>query len=162
MSETNDFSERPSKSQRKREMTALQKLGETLVNLPQAQLELIPLESKLRAEIDHARTIKDHEGKRRQLQYIGKLMRHVDAEPIEAALAKIQIKHQQNTARFHLVEQWRDQLIAQGDTQLESFVSQFSQADRQHLRQLVRNAQQGKRGAEKELFRYIQEIICSG
>lgn len=151
--------ERPSKSHRKREMTALQKLGELLVELPEEQLKKIPLDEKLFDTITLARTITDFEGKRRQMQYIGKLMRNVDAKPIEEALTKLQLKHQHSTAQFHQTERWRDKLIAEGDPKTQEFIVLFPNADRQHLRQLVRNAQQQKSGADTELFRYLRQVI---
>lgn len=155
----NDPLERPSKSQRKRDMQALQKIGEALVDLPASQLEKIPLTGLLLDAVNEARLLKSHEAKRRQMQYIGRLMRDIDPQPIEEALSKIQSKHQQNKAQFHQIERWRDRLIAEGDKQLETFLNQYPQSDRQHLRQLIRNAQQGKRGADTELFRYLRDII---
>lgn len=152
-------SERPSKSQRKRDMTALQDLGKILVELSAPELAQIPLPELLADAVQAARSIKDHEGKRRQMQYIGRIMRDVDPLPIQAAIDKIQHKNSQLKAHFHLVERWRDRLIAEGDPQLEEFHKQFSNADRQHLRQLTRNAQQKKSGADTELFRYLRQII---
>lgn len=166
MSDINDSSspERPSKSQRKRDMTALQKLGEILVNLPAPQLAKIPLEGSLAEAVATARILKSREGLRRQLQYIGRLMRNIDAGPIEEALAVVQSKDQQGKARFHLTERWRDKLIAEGDKQLEEFLNKYPQADHQHLRQLVRKAHSDsatvkKSGADTELFRYLRQII---
>ncbi|MHB1949706.1 MAG: ribosome biogenesis factor YjgA [Gammaproteobacteria bacterium] len=151
--------EGPSKSQRKRDMQALQKIGETLVGLPDVQLDKIPLSGRLLDAVMEARSLKSFEAKRRQMQYIGKLMRDVDPTPIEEALTKIQFKHQQNKAQFHKIERWRDGLIAEGDKLLEEFLNQYPQTDRQQLRQLIRNAQQKKSGADTELFRYLRAII---
>lgn len=153
-----------SKSKRKRQMTALQDIGKTLVELSQTQLDTIPLESPLAEAITLARSIKDHEGKRRQLQYIGKLMRHIDTQPIQDALNKIQLKDKQGTIKFHQIELWRDRLIAEKDAILQEFVEKFPDADRQHIRQLVRNAQQDfdnnrNTGAKTALFRYLQTLI---
>src|SRR6185312_5207679 len=86
--------ERPTKSALKRQMTALQKMGEILVALPESQLKKIPLENPLHDAIYAARSLKSHEAKRRQMQYIGKLMRKIDPLPIEIALEKIQQKNQ--------------------------------------------------------------------
>lgn len=153
-----------SRSERKRQMLALQKIGEVLVDLPDAQLAMIPLEGALADAIALARTITAHEGKRRQLQYIGKLMRDVDPEPIVAALEKIQLKDQRSKAKFHQIERWRDKLIAEGDKKLENFIKQFPQTDSQRLRTLIRRAQQDNKAnrissAETELFRYLREVI---
>lgn len=162
MSDTNPTmpeDDRPSKSQRKRDMIALQKLGEMLVALPAIQLDTIPLEGRLLQAIQEARTLTGHEAKRRQMQYIGRLMRGVDAQPIEEALQTIQLKTQQNKAHFHQTERWRDKLIAEGDAQLEIFLKDYPHTDRQQMRQLVRLAQQGKKGADTELFRYLRRVI---
>lgn len=151
--------ERPSKSHRKREMLALQKLGEILVELPISQLQKIPLNGQLADAIHTARSLTSHEAKRRQMQYIGRLMRDTDPKPIEEALAKVKVKDQQIKAQFHQVERWRDILIAEGDDQLQAFLGKFPETDRQQLRQLIRNAQQKKKGADTELFRYLRHLI---
>lgn len=161
---TDDSSEYESKSGRKRQMRALQDIGEALVALPDAQLSKIELPEKLHTAVIHARTLKTGEAKRRQMQYIGKIMRNVEVGPIEAALEKIQSKGQQNKAQFHLIERWRDRLIEEGDTALESFITKYTTADRQHIRQLIRKAQHEKKieknaGAERELFRYLRTLI---
>jgi ribosome-associated protein len=158
--------ERPSKSQRKREMISLQEIGETLVALPGAALAKIPLEGLLLEAITVARSLKAHEAKRRQMQYIGRLMRDVDPEPIKTALEKITHQHHQNKAQFHQIERWRDQLIQEGDPVIQQFLDQYPETDRQHLRQLVRRAQQEKeknknQGAMTELFRYLRETVES-
>lgn len=156
--------EHPTKSELKRQMTALQDIGEILVELPEAQLQKIPLENPLLDAVYTARSLKSHEAKRRQLQYIGKLMRKIDAFPIQAALEKVQSKGQQSKAQFHQIERWRDRLIAEGDTALEKFITEYPAADRQHIRQLMRKAQQDvakqkKTGGETELFRYLRGLI---
>ena len=158
--------EKDSKSQRKRDMTALQKIGETLVGLPASSLAKIPLSGRLLDSILIARTLKTHEARRRQLQFIGKLMRDIDPLPIQIAIDKVQSKNQQGAAQFHQIERWRDRLIAEGDVALQNLLEAYPVAEthRQQLRQLVRNAQQDKAnekntGAEKELFRYLRELL---
>src|SRR5580700_5484332 len=133
-----------SKSQLKREMQALQELGETLVALPEAQLKKIPLPEELREAVQFARAMKANEGKRRQLQYIGKVMRSLDAQPIQAALEALKLEKKKSQIQFQKIEEWRDQLIAEGDTALQPLLTLYPQADRQQLRQLVRNAQQDR------------------
>lgn len=165
MNDSNEeFSSRKNKSDLKRQGEALQKLGEALVKLPVNQLATIPLDSTLREAVYFARSLKSHEAMRRQLQYIGKLMRHVEAEPIQLALEKIAGKNRQTKAIFHQIERWRDLLIAEGDGALQKFIDDYPQADRQHLRQLVRKAQQDqtnnkKTGGETELFRYLRGLV---
>jgi ribosome-associated protein len=160
----NTFSPRPSKSQRKREVLALQKIGEALVELADVQLAQIPLEPILLEAIQAARELKSHGAIRRQLQYIGRLMCEIEIQPIQDALEKLKQKDQHTTAHFHQVERWRDQLITQGDEKLQEFIQKFADADRQHLRQLIRRAQQDRAsdknsGAETELFRYLRQLI---
>src|SRR6186713_3228987 len=104
-----------SKSSVKRDMTALQKIGETLVGLPQAHLDKIPLPEQLLDAVNLARSLKTHESIRRQLQYIGKIIRNVDIEPIQTALRRIQTANARTTNEFHEVEIWRERLITKGD-----------------------------------------------
>ena len=80
---------KPSKSARKREYLALQKLGEELITLKQSDLYSLPLDDDLRLAVTEARQIKAHGALRRQKQYIGKLMRHIDPEPLRSELAKL-------------------------------------------------------------------------
>lgn len=153
-----------SKSSVKREMSALQKIGEELVKMAQPQLDKIPLPEKLLEAINLARSLKTHESIRRQLQYIGKIMRNVDVEPIRAAIKKAQTANARVTEQFHDAEKWREKLITLGDDAIQSFVSEFTEADRQKLRQFVRKAQHDRKtekntGAETELFRYLREFI---
>jgi ribosome-associated protein len=154
----------PSRSQRKREVLALQKIGEVLVKLPASQLAKIPLEPILADAINEARTLKSREALRRQLQYIGRLMRNVDPLPIQEALDKVLSQDQHSKAELHQIERWRDKLISIGDKALEEFFEKCPHADRQYLRQLIRRAQQDRNqnkntGSQTELFRYIRELF---
>ena len=120
-----DFDEgRPSKTRRKKEMHALQALGERLVALPEARLKTVPLDEDLRNAIDMARGIRSHEGRRRQLQYVGRLMRSADAAAIEASLAGDDAAHARQVAAHHAAEQWRDGLI-DGSRKLGDFIARF-------------------------------------
>lgn len=153
-----------SKSQRKRDMTALQKLGEVLVGLSETQLKKIPLPEELAKAVIAARTLKSHEAKRRQLQYIGKLMRDIDAEPIEQAVKKLQLQNKEGKTHFHKIEYWRAKLIEEGDAALALFLKDYPNADHQSLRQLIRKAQKDKLldkdlGNKTALFRFLSGII---
>lgn len=153
-----------SRSNLKREVEAIHKIGEMLVNMPETQLNSIPLPDKVREAIDVARSIHAREGKRRQLQYIGKLMRQIDLEPIKAAMQKVHLVKAKETEQFHEVEEWRDKLISEGDTAIQSFMDIHADADRQKIRQLVRQAQHDRKsqkntGAETALFRYLRELL---
>lgn len=116
--------DRPSKTRRKKAMLALQSLGERLVALPESRLKAVPLDDDLRDAIDMARGIRSHEGRRRQLQYVGRLMRSADAAAIEAALAGDDAAHARQVAAHHAAEQWRDGLIA-GSRQPAEFIARF-------------------------------------
>ena len=153
-----------SKSQLKRESEALQKLGEELVELPASQLAKIPMPEELADAVDLARRISARGGRKRQLQYIGKVMRQIDAEPIEKAMDALRNEHLRENARLHTLEQWRDRLIAEGDAALSELLEHQPNADRQHLRQLMRNAQQEAKKnkppkSARELFRYLREVM---
>lgn len=159
-----DDSEFVSKSALKREMLELQKMGEQLVNLPDRQLENIPLPAYLYEAIMLARRLKNREGRRRQLQYIGKLMRAADIEPIRQQLEKIQQQDRNFRRHFQQLEQWRDRLIEGGDTALNALLREYPNADRQHLRQLIRQAQketsQNKPpAAARKIFQYLRDTL---
>jgi len=152
-----------SKSQLKRESHALQAMGEELVELPAAKLAKIPMPDELAEAVSLARKIKARGGRKRQLQYIGKVMRSIDAEPIAQALDELKNAAGKEAAKFHRLEQWRDRLVAEGDAALGELLDEFPGADRQHLRQLVRNAQREVASnkapkAAREIFRYLRDL----
>lgn len=156
-----------SKSQRKREMTALQELGEELVALKPAQLQALALPEMLHAAVAAARTIVQRGARKRQLQYVGRLMREVDAEPIRAALAAIKNPQRQSATAHHDLERWRERLLNEGDAAVQEFVALHAHADRQHLRQLLRNAYAEQAHnkpprAARLLFQYLREITGAG
>lgn len=154
----------PSRGEQKRRAEAAQRLGERLIALPQAQLDEMPLPDNLRDAVLLARRIKAHGGLRRQRQYIGKLMRELDTTEIEAAFARLDNQAAQANALLHQAEYWRDRLLAEGDDALASLLGQHPAADRQHLRQLMRNAQrEAERGkppaAARQLFRELRGLL---
>jgi ribosome-associated protein len=156
--------EEKSKSQVKREMHALQALGEELVNLSADQFARFALPSDLVAAIAEARRIRSHGARKRQLQYIGKLMRRVDAESIQEKLEALRGQSRRANAELHRIEQWRDRLIEEGDQALEALVNEYPQLDRQSLRQLQRNANKEKTAnkppqAARQIFRYLRDLI---
>lgn len=153
----------PSKSQLKRESLALQKLGERLITMPEARFLAIDMPEQLRDAVREARGMSKRRALYRQKQYIGRLMRELDASSIEAALAREETEQKQAARRFHHLEAWRDRLIEEGEHLLGELLDEFPTADRQHVRQLVRQAQ--KEIAEKKppaharsLFRYLQSL----
>ena len=157
-----DQDEPLSKTAVKKEMTALQDLGADIVKLTDGQLATIPLEGKLKEAIETARRIKHREGLRRQMQYIGKLMRLVDVEPIRHAYEQLLNGRKEQAREFHKLEQWRDRLIEEGDDAIEELLNLYPNAERQTLRQMVRNAQKERKqekppAAARKLFRYLRD-----
>jgi ribosome-associated protein len=156
--------EPPSKSARKREMTALQKMGEELVGLSERELARMPLDDdRLQHAVHEARRIRSNSGRRRQLQYIGKLMRTIDPQPLTDALNALHQNHQQETDAFHQIEIHRNQLLAGTNEAIEAMLVEYPQADRQQLRQLVKQHQKEERAnkagaASKKLFRYLRDL----
>jgi ribosome-associated protein len=153
-----------SKTKRKKDMLALQDLGKALVELAPAHFESFTLPDPLKAAVTEARRLKTHEAKRRQLQYIGRLMRDVDPEPIRAQLDSLEGSSAQATAAHKRLEAWRERLLAD-DTALTDFATQHPGADLQSLRTLIRNARKEQKQAKpprayRELFRAIKQ--CSG
>lgn len=153
-----------SKSEIKRDAEALKQLGEQLVSLTKPQLAKMPLNSQLLEAIELAQRLQK-EAKRRQLQYIGKLLRNNDVEPIQEALQKLENKHQQQQALLHHLEQLRDNLLQHSDT-LTQLCQQQPEIEPQYLRQLIRQAQkeqsQNKSAkAYREIFQYLKQIYLT-
>lgn len=151
-----------SKTEMKNDMIALQKLGEELVELKASVLAKFPIPEDLAKAISDAQRF-NKEARRRQLQYIGKLMRTIDPEPIQAALDKYNNKHAQATIVLHKLEQLRDKVVAEGDSAIEEVMELYPQADRQRLRQLARQAVKEKNStkppkASREIFQVLKEL----
>ena len=154
-----------SKTQRKKEMLELQSLGAALVDLPQIHLDAISLPENLKGAVLEARRIKTHEGKRRQMQYIGRLMRDVDPAPIRAELEAFTRSSAQSAAAHRRLEAWRERLLAD-DEALTEFAAEHPGTDLQALRTLIRNSRKEKIEAKpphsyRELFRFIKECSSS-
>ena len=131
-----------SKSQMKREMLALQSLGEKLLELSADQLAQLNLPEDLMNALLQGKQMKKHGAKRRQLQYIGRLMRGVDAHEIHAQYENITQHSAQAVQQLHKIEKWRERLLQEGDEAIQALVEEFPNIDRNHLRQLIRTAQQ--------------------
>jgi ribosome-associated protein len=135
------------------------------VELSEKYISRIPLEGQLAEAIHQARGMKHREGRRRQLQFIGKLMRKAEnIDDIRAAYQKIVNIGQEHTKIQHQCEQWRDKLMDDGNSALQGFINDFPAADVQHLRQLIRNAQKERSqqkppSSARKLFKYIRELI---
>ncbi|MFT4939930.1 MAG: ribosome-associated protein [Paraglaciecola sp.] len=163
--ESDDENELLSKTQLKTQMNALQKMGESLTELSPVSLAKIPMDEDLLDAVMLARRIiRKKEGYRRQLQLIGKIMRHKDIQPIEQALLVIQNSHKKSTDAFHKIELLRDEILQQGDQAIETALQEHPELDRQKLRQYVRQAskQQAENKplkAARELFQYLKLVI---
>ena len=148
-----------SKSEIKRDAEDLKQLGEKLVNLTKANLTKVPLDDSLKDAIELAQRLQK-EARRRQLQYIGKLLRSIDAEPIREALEKIENKHNQQQAMLHKLEILRDELVTKGDAALTDLLNEHPSADRQPLRNLIRAAQKEKeQNKPSKAYREIYQIL---
>ena len=161
-----DRPESPSKSQKKRDALALQALGERLVELPPHQLAQLVLPQPLRDAVETARAISARGGRKRQLQYIGKLMRETDPEPIRAALARIDGTDQAASALLHRAERWRTRLLDEGEAALEAFARECPQIDLGAVRTLV-HAAVAERAAgrpprdQRVLFRTLRDSLAN-
>jgi ribosome-associated protein len=154
-----DRPEPVSKTRRKHEMHARQELGEELVGLTEAQLAQLELPEKLLDAVLLAKRIQKFGALRRQLQYVGRLMRDVDSEAIAAQLEAWKGKSREVTARLHMLERWRDQLIA-SDTAMADLAAAHPGCDIQHLRALVRNARREQTlGAAPESARQLFQAL---
>ena len=161
----NHFEEQPlaSKSQRRREALETKSLALELIKLNAARLGRVPLDDAVRSAIMEARQIRSNVARKRQLQYVAKLLRRTDPEPIIQTLEEFDGEARQLTGRQHRSEAWRDFLLESGDHAVGVLMQQRNDVDTQALRQLIRNAQnetaRGKPPASaRALFRLLREM----
>jgi len=152
-----------SKTRRKREMEELQKLGASLIALAPAQLDALDLPGELLAAVREAQRIKSHEAKRRQVQFIGKLMRSLDPAPVRAALAALDGRSAAARAEQRLLEQWRERLIGD-DAALAELSERFPKAEVGQIRALIQSArseiaERRPPRAQRELYRTLRECL---
>ena len=163
-----DGGERPSKTQLKQQAHELQTLGLALAALPDDRFAAIAMPERLREAIAEYRRTRSHEGRRRQMQYVGKCMRLADPAPLREAVAAYQLGSARDTLALHEVERWRDELIAD-DGALDRWTLTHPDTDLQRLRSLVRAArrdaqaapQQRQARAYRELFQFIKPVLAS-
>ncbi|MGB5248001.1 MAG: ribosome biogenesis factor YjgA [Gammaproteobacteria bacterium] len=153
---------RPSKTRRKKESKALQDLGEALIQLPPSAFAAAPIPENLREAVELARNLNKHGALRRQRQYIGKLMRAIDPQPLEEFFAKRAARHQGEQRRFHQLERWRDRIIAEGEPAIDQCVAATG-ADPAQLRALANDARNAldtarRKQAGRLLFRYLNDL----
>jgi ribosome-associated protein len=156
-----------SKTQRKAEADQLQQIGKSLVELSDDKVKQLNLPEALYEAIREAKRITSNGAIRRQMQYIGRLMRDIDSTPIVEQLDKWEGKNQEENARFHALERWRDRLISEAglpnNDALQQFVTQYPNDDIQRLRHLIRNAHKEQTTnkppkSTRELFKLLREI----
>jgi len=152
-----------SKSQRKRELDELKALGWKLLDFSDDALRQLQLPDLLLEAIRTAKKIRAHGARKRQMQYIGKLMRDIDEAPVRAAVEARAHQQDTNTRDFHQIEELRDRLIAGGDSALPDVLASFPHCDRQRLRKLVRQARTELEAGQpprvaRTLFRYLREL----
>jgi ribosome-associated protein len=152
-----------SRTQLKKEAVALQEMGAKLTRLSRDQLSHMDLPTELMAAIEAFWEMKSHGARRRQLQYIGSVMRDVDVTRIEQGLLEIEQGAYRQARAFHRLESWRDRLVDGDDGLMETILAAHPHADRQRLGQLVRSARKAKAKNEppksaRNLFRYLRKI----
>jgi len=153
----------PSKSQRRREALEVRSLAARLIGLRPALLAQVPLDERVSEAISEAHRIRSNVARKRQLQFVAKLLRNTDLEPIAQALQDFERAARQTSARQHRAEAWRDCLLAGGDPALGELLHQRHDSDAQLIRQLIRKArQEADRGrppaAARALFRALREM----
>jgi ribosome-associated protein len=154
-----------SKSELKREMLKLQDLASQLIKFSKHQRSKLPLTQELQDAMLLADKIKNkHEALRRHVRYVARLLDNTDLAPIQQALDLLSNKHQQETMKFHQLEQLREQLLSQDNDEIEALLNEQSTLDRQKLRQLIRatiKEQQAEKPPKyyRELFQYLKENI---
>jgi ribosome-associated protein len=153
----------PSKSQLKRDAHALQQLGVALLDISEDHWAKLRLPDNLVVALRDAKHMPSHGARKRQIQLIGKLMRGVDPEPIRQHFEQLRLNARRQARQQHELEEWRDRIITDGDSAIDAYLAEHPAADRQHLRQLVRQAikeRDAKRPpkSSRALFRYLRDI----
>lgn len=168
---TDESHDEISKSQRKREADSIRELGLRLTELGASELSTIELPDDVLSAIEEYSRIKAHGARKRQLGFLAKRLRHVDTDPIDAALEKIRQTARANTISLHTVEQWRDRLLGDGENEsakeaLTAFIHDYPDADRQKLRHLQSQALKEREknkppAAARQLFKLIRDLITA-
>ncbi len=156
--------EPPSKSQVKRDMIGIQKLGEDLTTLSKKQLDKLPISDSLLAALNEFNRLPNrHEARRRQLQFIGKVMRDENHEEIQAELDKMRAPDRSQVRRAQLIEEWGEKILNGSEEEISAFIEHWPLAERQALRQLTRNYnkdnEEAARVHRRKLLNYIKEFI---
>ena len=162
-SDDNTDEEWVSKSQKKRECDAVQRISDKLLKLKPDELALIDLPAELENALNEAHRIHSNSALKRQRQYLGKIIRSCDSEKIEKQLNAVIHRNDTNTAQFKKIERWRDRLIDNDTQVLGEIIQQHPALDRQHVHTLVRQAAKEESAnkppaASRKLFKYLREI----
>lgn len=160
-----DLPQPKSRSQAKREMTALQRMGEELTALGEEAIRKAPLPADLKEAVLEAKRLTKHEAKRRQMQYLGKLMRSVDTTEVQDFLEGLRDGNSKADRAFKQLESWRERLLEGDDSLLDELVKRYPEADRQRLRQLTLAARRERAKGQppkqfRALFRYLRELAA--
>jgi ribosome-associated protein len=152
-----------SKTRRKRESTELQNVGKELVKLSPEQLTRIRMPEALRDAVAECKRLNTHEAIRRQMQHIGKLMRHIDAAPIVEQLEALHAPSRKQTAVFHVAEKWRTEMLADPSA-IARFASEYPAVDQDALRDLVAKAKKEREADQppksfRRLFHVVNDVL---
>lgn len=163
MFEYDDEEQTVSRSEIKRQMLALQALGERLVTLKPAQWEEFGFSESMLEALQESQRIKSHNAMRRHIRRLGKLLNQEDTEKVEALFKRMDDRAMQDTQRFHRIEQWRDRLIEGDDKTLSDLLDICPNVDIQHLRQLIRASKKERElakppAAQRKLFKYLRGL----
>jgi len=151
-----------SKSQRKRDALALQALADELAQLSPTELDAVPLPDALRDAVVAAREL-SRGAYRRQVRYLGRLLRDIDSDPIRSAVDARRGATHEDKARLKRLERWRERLVEEGDPAVAELLEEYPGADPQQLRQLLRNARREHAAGRpprsyRQLFRFLREL----
>ena len=159
---TEEFDDRPSKSQRKRDMEALRVLAEKLSQISADHLARVE-DEQIRESVTAATRITKGNARKRQIQYVAKLLSRIDTTPIQQIVDELDASSAAHVQKFHQLESWRERLINGDDAAFGEIVEQYPQCDRQHLRTLTRQAVQEHEQSEqhvqfRKLFQFLKKL----
>lgn len=153
-----------SRAEIKRELKALQDLAKELIELNDQQLTKLPLNDIVIAAVVESRRITQHIARKRHLKYVTKQLRELDEDALRHGMSVLKDQDKVANARFHHMEKWRDRLIEEGDEAFKALMDKYPHAERQQIRQLIRNAQKEKLANQvpksaRALFKIIRELM---
>lgn len=155
---------RPSKSAMKREASSLQELGVKLSALPDQEIKELDLPDNLFVALCDLKRLPSHGAQIRQRQYIGKLMRNIDPEPVLKRLAEKKLRHDSEIRHFQMIERWRDRLLSDPEGAVLELTQEHPRADRAALMRLLHKAERERQeqrspAGARELFAFLRELL---